>query len=486
MKLVVFDLDSTLIDAEGIDEIAKLAGKEEEIRKITKKAMEGEIPFNEALKKRVKLLKGLEIEKVEEVANSLPLMKGAKETIEELRKHGIKTGVVSGGFDIVVNKIKNELGLDYAISNKLIVENGKLTGEVVGPIVDEESKGEALEEIAEKVGVDLSEVVAVGDGANDISMFRRAGLAIAFNSKPKVSSAADVVVLEKDLREILPHILKTKTVEDLKKERKEVEIRIKQLKKNISEKRALLRKINRKKREIIDTIRIKNSEANRERALRDKVNRKIKELKAKRKVENMRIKELKEELKKLQSSSGKGDFRKIRREIQALEWKLQTTVLDIKKEDAMVKRIETLREKLKNYEELIQISDRIEKHKNASKKIHNQIIKLSRESQRHHEKFLRALRKIKEKEKEIDELNKQKQEIIPVLEKERKDLAFYLKLIKKIDNKIKKAESEIEEITYRSGERELREKAEKIYKRFKKGEKLSLEDIYLLRRFNLV
>ncbi|RLG58095.1 MAG: hypothetical protein DRN95_04900, partial [Candidatus Hydrothermarchaeota archaeon] len=114
------------------------------------------------------------------------------------------------------------------------------------------------------------------------------------------------------------------------------------------------------------------------------------------------------------------------------------------------------------------------------------IIKLSKESQRHHEKFLRALRKIKEKEKEIDELNKQKQEIIPVLEKERKDLAFYLKLIKKIDNKIKKAESEIEEITYRSGERELREKAERIYKRFKKGEKLSLEDIYLLRRFNLV
>ncbi len=486
MKLVVFDLDSTLIDAEGIVEFAKLAGKEEEIREITEKTMRGEIPFSEALKKRVELLKGLEIEKLEEVANSLPLMRGAKETIEELRKHGIKTGVVSGGFDIVVNRIKKELGLDYAISNKLVVKNGKLTGEFAGPITDEESKGEALEEIAQKAGIDLSEVVAVGDGANDISMFRRAGLSIAFNSKPKVSNAADVVIFEKDLREIIPHILKTKTIFDLKKEKKEIEIRIKQLKKDISEKKALLRKINRKKREIIDIIRIKNSEANRERALRDKINKKIKELKAKRKIENMKVRELREELKKLQASSGKSNFRKIQREIQALEWKIQTTVLDIKKEDALVKRIEMLRKKLEDYKELIQISDRMEKHKNASKKIHNQIIKLSKESQRHHEKFLRALEKIKEKENEIDELNKQKKEVIPILEKERKDLAFYIKLLKKIENKIKKAENEIEEISHKTGERELREKAERIYEKFKKGEKLSLDDIYLLRRFNLV
>ncbi len=233
MKLVVFDLDSTLIDAESIDEFAKIVGKESEVAEITDKAMKGEISFREALKKRVELLRGVELKKIEEVANSLPLMPGAKETIEELKKHEIKTGVVSGGFDVIVERVKRELGLDYAISNKLIIKNGVVDG-VEGPITDEEAKGKALEEIAEQAGVELNEVVAVGDGANDISMFKKAGLAIAFNSKPKVRDAADVVISSKNLTEILPHIIKAKNIENLKKEKRELEIKIKQLKKEIN------------------------------------------------------------------------------------------------------------------------------------------------------------------------------------------------------------------------------------------------------------
>ena len=205
-KLILFDLDSTLIKEETIDEIASLAGVEEEVKEITKEAMNGKLNFGQSLKKRVSLVKGLPIEKVKELVLRLRLTEGAEETIKELKKRGYIVGVVSGGFTVATDRIKDILGLDYAYSNELIENDGILTGEVRGPIMDEDAKGKILEEIAKKEGIDLKDTVVVGDGANDISMFKKAGLKIAFCAKDILKKNADVIIENRDLREILKHV----------------------------------------------------------------------------------------------------------------------------------------------------------------------------------------------------------------------------------------------------------------------------------------
>ena len=205
-KLILFDLDSTLIDCETIDEIAKLAGVGDEVEKITRDAMNGKLNFEESLRKRVSLLKGLPMEKIMDLVSDLKLTKGAEETIKELKKRGYITGVVSGGFTVATDRIKDILGLDYAYSNELITKDGKLTGEVIGPIMSAHAKGELLEEIAKKEGIDLKDTVVVGDGANDISMFKKAGFKIAFCAKDILKKNADICVEKKDLREILKYV----------------------------------------------------------------------------------------------------------------------------------------------------------------------------------------------------------------------------------------------------------------------------------------
>ncbi|ENN95650.1 phosphoserine phosphatase SerB [Methanocaldococcus villosus KIN24-T80] len=204
-KLVVFDFDSTLIENETIDELAKEANKEEEIKEITKKAMNGEIDFKEALKKRVSLLKGLPIEKVENAINRLKLTNGAEETIKELKNRGYKVAVVSGGFDIAINKFKY-LDFDYIFANKLIFKDNKLTGEVIGKVLDNTSKGKIIEEVAKKENIPLKNIIVVADGANDVSMFEKAGLKIAFCAKPILKKKADVIIEKRDLREVLKFI----------------------------------------------------------------------------------------------------------------------------------------------------------------------------------------------------------------------------------------------------------------------------------------
>ena len=205
-KLILFDLDSTLIKEETIDEIAALAGVEEEVKEITREAMNGKLNFGQSLEKRVSLVKGLPMEKVKELVSRLRLTEGAEETIKELKKRGYIVGVVSGGFTVATDRIKDILGLDYAYSNELIENDGILTGEVRGPIMDENAKGKILEEIAKKEGIDLKDTVVVGDGANDISMFKKAGLKIAFCAKDILKKNADVAIEKRDLREILKYV----------------------------------------------------------------------------------------------------------------------------------------------------------------------------------------------------------------------------------------------------------------------------------------
>lgn len=202
-RLVVFDMDSTLITNEIIDEFAKKVRRTEEVAKITEAAMQGEMDFNAALKARCAMLKGLTQQEINEVYFGITLTKGARDLIRMLKLLGLKTAILSGGFDCVVSRFKDELGIDIAYSNSLEMKNGIATGEVIPPIVNAERKAQLLEMIALQENISLEQVIAVGDGANDLPMLGRAGLGIAFNAKPKVRERAEIAINQQDLRNIL-------------------------------------------------------------------------------------------------------------------------------------------------------------------------------------------------------------------------------------------------------------------------------------------
>ncbi len=202
-QLVVMDLDSTLIAAEVIDELAKEAGVGEQVVKITQRAMNGEIPFPEALRERVLLLKGMHTSTLNNVHKRIHYTPGALSFTATLRKMGCKTAVLTGGFDFFAERVKEELQLNYVFSNHLEIKNNNLTGKVLGEIVDGKRKLALMEEIAQKEGVPLDRVVAIGDGANDLPMITKAGLGIAFNAKPSVAQAAPYNIRQKSLTSIL-------------------------------------------------------------------------------------------------------------------------------------------------------------------------------------------------------------------------------------------------------------------------------------------
>jgi phosphoserine phosphatase len=189
-RLVCFDMDSTLIQAEVIDELARKNGVYDEVSAITEAAMRGELDFNESFVKRVALLKGLDESVLKEVAESLPLTEGAERLFYTLKKYGYRTAILSGGFTYFGNYLKNRLGIDYVFANDLEIHNGKLTGRHLGEIVDGNKKAELLKLIAFKEDIHLEQVIAVGDGSNDLPMLRIAGLGIAFHAKPKVKASA--------------------------------------------------------------------------------------------------------------------------------------------------------------------------------------------------------------------------------------------------------------------------------------------------------
>lgn len=190
-RLVVFDVDSTLVQGEVIEMLAAHAGKEEEVRAVTERAMRGELDFAQSLHERVATLAGLPATVIDEVASSIVLTPGARTTIRTLKRLGIRCGVVSGGFIQVISGLAEELGLDFARANTLEIVDGRLTGRVLGEVVDREAKARYLREFAEELGISLSQTVAVGDGANDIDMLTTAGLGIAFCAKPALREVAD-------------------------------------------------------------------------------------------------------------------------------------------------------------------------------------------------------------------------------------------------------------------------------------------------------
>jgi phosphoserine phosphatase len=194
MRLIVMDVDSTLIQDEVIDLLAEQAGCAAQVAKVTESAMRGELDFAASLRERVALLAGLDEAVLEDVRARLRLTPGARTLVRTLKRLGYKCGIVSGGFSAVIQPLADELGIDFVAANTLEVSGGKLTGKVIEPIVDREGKTAALRRFAADAGVPLSQTVAVGDGANDLGMIGAAGLGVAFNAKPVVRDAADTAV----------------------------------------------------------------------------------------------------------------------------------------------------------------------------------------------------------------------------------------------------------------------------------------------------
>jgi len=202
-RLVAFDMDSTLIQTEVIDELAVAAGVGDEVAAITEAAMNGELDFEESLLRRVALLEGLEATVLQKVAEALPITPGAERLIRTLRSLDYRTAILSGGFTYFGLHLQKRLGIDYVYANDLEIEAGRLTGRVLGPVVDGQRKASLLRELAERERLRLEQTIAVGDGANDLPMLDAAGLGIAFHAKPKVRASAGQVISNLGLDGIL-------------------------------------------------------------------------------------------------------------------------------------------------------------------------------------------------------------------------------------------------------------------------------------------
>jgi phosphoserine phosphatase len=213
-RLVVFDMDSTLVDVEIIDEIAARAGVQREVSRVTEKAMRGDLDFEESLRQRVALLKGIRQENLLELRQHIELSKGVEALIRTLKYLGFKIGVVTGGFDFFADHIKEKLDLDYAFANSLEFKEGRLTGRLTGNIIDSAGKARILNDIACRENVLMDQVVAVGDGSNDALMLGQAGLGIAYNAKKVLTNVANMSLGKERLTNIL--ILLGITEDDLR------------------------------------------------------------------------------------------------------------------------------------------------------------------------------------------------------------------------------------------------------------------------------
>jgi len=193
-RMICFDMDSTLVEMEGIDEMARKAGVHREVARITDKAMRGDFDFEESLRQRVAMLKGLSLDEVMEIRNQMTVSQGADALLTTLKWLGFKLGVVSGGFDIFADYLKDKFNLDFAYANRLEIKNGALTGKVQGDIVDAAQKARIVNQVACDLGIPLDQVVAMGDGANDALMLSQAGLGIAYNAKKALDRVANVAL----------------------------------------------------------------------------------------------------------------------------------------------------------------------------------------------------------------------------------------------------------------------------------------------------
>lgn len=202
-KLICFDMDSTLIKTEVIDQLAIQAGVGSQVSEITASAMRGEIDFKTSFRKRMRLLKGLDASVVQEIAANLPMMEGVEKLFKNLKSQGIATAILSGGFTYFAEHLQNKWDIDWVFANTLEVDNGQLTGNAVDPIVDADLKADLLQKLAHDLGINIKQTVAVGDGANDLGMLQVAGLGVAYHAKPIVQQQAPSAIRELPLDALL-------------------------------------------------------------------------------------------------------------------------------------------------------------------------------------------------------------------------------------------------------------------------------------------
>ena len=521
IKLVVFDLDNVIIDGEAIDEIGKLANVEEDIAEITEKAMQGEIDFETSIKDRVQLLEGTSIEDIENLADELPLMPGACKTIKCLKDKDIDVAIISGSFDVVAEKVQEKLGVDTVYTNSFTVEDGKLTGEVTGPLVSG-SKLDVLKDHVEEAGIALEDVVAVGDGANDISMIESAGCGIAFNAKDSVKEIADVVVEEKDLCKVLCEILNQLTtdeaesepVEDEKVEEaaeeeatEEAEEAPKEefvladtmegVRKQKDEKEAEIAKVADEREEF-------NKEAREQRKIRDELNASLKEnlnkaieFRNERNEINKQVEEAKKarneanaKIKNLEWNSGKRNKIKIENEIKKIDKIIETRVLDIKKENQLVKNANDLRKQLMEIHEDESVKGEAQELKKLSEEEHEKVITLSEKAQAAHEEMLTYFRKTDDIRTAADEAHKNFIEARRNASEKHEEFKAILSDIHVINkklgsNKPKRRKSDNKGSSGANKNREEKQRAEEIFEKFKQGGKVSTEEILLLQKYNI-
>ena len=613
IKLVVFDLDNVIIDGEGIDEIGKLINIEDQIAAITEQAMQGEIDFETSIKKRVGLLKGVATDDIRTLANEMPLMKGAKETVSTLKENGFEVAIISGSFDIIADTIKGKLDVDNIFTNSLVEEDGVLTGEVTGPLVSG-SKLDVLSELIEEKGYSLDECVAVGDGANDISMIESAKYGIAFNAKPALKENADIIVETRDLTDVLNVIInlnsentegdadvdkevavETEVVEttdvvvenqeeeqvadateEVVEEIEETEEVVEEVEEEVAEEETAEEEAEEAKEEAVeeevaeaedeaaeeapeaeeevaeekpvkeakpkkskkknalpepdfdlaDTIegvraqkdereeRIAkvadereafNREAKEQRKIRDELNSELKENLAKaiefrdqRNEINKQVEENKkarnkvnDEIKSLEWSSGKKDKIRIEAEIKKIDKIIETRVLDIKKENQLVKNANDLRKELAEIKEDDKVKEEAAELKKKSEEYHAKVVELSEQAQEAHEQMLSYFRKTDEIRTAADEAHKlfiQARKNASAKHEEFKMILSEIHVINKKlgSNKNRKRRSD------KSGgssnnkkNREEKERAESIFDKFKNGKKLSTEELLLLQKYDI-
>ena len=553
IKLVVFDLDNVIIDGEAIDEIGKLANVEEDIAAITEKAMQGEIDFETSIKDRVQLLEGTSIEDIEKLADELPLMPGACKTINCLKEKDIDVAIISGSFDVVAEKVQEKLGVDTVYTNSFTVEDGKLTGEVTGPLVTG-SKLDVLKDHVEEAGIALEDVVAVGDGANDISMIESAGCGIAFNAKDSVKEIADVVVEEKDLCKVLCEILnqlttedESETVEDEEEAAEEAEAEevtediaeeaeaedateeeaeedaaeeasedeaeeaeeeapkekfvladtMEGVRKQKDEKEAEIAQVADEREEF-------NKTAREQRKIRDELNASLKEnlnkaieFRNERNEINKQVEEAKKarneansKIKNIEWNSGKRNKIKIENEIKKIDKIIETRVLDIKKENQLVKNANDLRKQLMEIHEDEAAKSEVEELKKVSEQEHEKVIELSEKAQAAHEEMLKYFRKTDDIRTAADDAHKKFIEARRNASEKHEEFKAILSDIHVINkklgsNKPKRRKSDNKGSSGANKNREEKQRAQEIFEKFKQGGKVSTEEILLLQKYNI-
>ena len=532
IKLVVFDLDNVLIDTETIDEIAKIKGIEEEISDITLQAMQGKIPFETSIRQRVKKLEGISTSNIDEAMDKISLNPGAVETATELKKQGYKIAIITGSFDVIALKVKELINADYAFYNTLEVDDGKLTGEVSGPLITQ-NKVDVLRQLVDEIGITLDECATIGDGANDLEMIKNAKIGIAYNAKPILKENADVQINEKDLRKVLDIMAdeekitkeevveettqepETITTEEEVKETEEVneeEVvendeteeetidysilnfqQLLQCKRTLESELTDLKNVRDKMNEETKAFRKERDELNQKlkdtlkialdkRNTRDEINKEVHENKELRNQCN-------EELKKVEWNSGKKEISNIQAEINKIDKTIQTKVLDIRKENELVKRVSDLTKQLKKIQSDEEEEKTATQLKEKSELYHQKVVELSDKAQAVHEEMIEYFNKIDGIREEADGKHQDFINSRNAATAKHEEVKTKLSEIRKVNKFMDQAKSQSRgRKSEDKADNDLKEKeeAEEIFQKFKDGKKLTTDEFLLLQKYDIM